>query len=101
MNAGSGRDETRAAALSYARGEAGAPRVVAKGRGFVAERILALARENGVPVHRDRDLVELLACCDLGDEIPAEVFGVVAELVAYAWRVNASMAPSDAPADPR
>jgi flagellar biosynthesis protein len=77
-----------AAALRHLPGVDGAPRVVAQGRGEVAERILALAREHGVPVHQDGDLLELLATCDLGDEIPPELYPVVAELLHFLYRLN-------------
>lgn len=65
-----------------------APRVVAKGRGELAARILDAAEEAGVPVRRDRDLVQLLAAVDLGDEIPEEAYNAVAEVIAFLWRVN-------------
>lgn len=84
-----GRDK-RAVALRYAREETGAPRVVARGRGRIAERILALAREHDVPVQEDPDLVQLLAACDPGEEVPVEVYGVVAELLTYLYRLNRS-----------
>ena len=67
---------------------AAAPSVVARGEGEVGRRILELARRHGVPVREDRDLLELLATCSLGDEIPTELFGAVAELLAYLYRLN-------------
>ena len=84
----------RAVALRYDRSgrdgpAAGVPRVVAKGRGALAERILELAREHGVPVRSDRDLLELLSACELGDEIPVEVWTAVAELLAWLWGMRA------------
>jgi flagellar biosynthesis protein len=85
----------RAVALRYAGAEQGsdhqAPSVTAKGRGEVAEKILAIARENGVPVREDKDLVALLSACDLGDEIPTELFTAVAELLTYLYRVNGEL----------
>jgi flagellar biosynthesis protein len=90
-------DLPRAVALRYAprSGPApasGAPEVLARGRGALAERILELAREHGVPVREDRDLVLLLSACEVGEEIPIEVWGAVAELLAwvYALRSDAS-----------
>jgi flagellar biosynthesis protein len=86
------KDESapRAVALRYDRPGpkdrgAAAPRVVAKGRGALAERMLEVAREHGVPVRNDRDLVELLSACELGEEIPTEVWTAVAELLAWLW----------------
>ena len=83
----------RAIALRYDRSSSkvrggGAPRVVAKGRGVLAERILEVAREHDVPVRSDRDLVELLSACELGDEIPIEIWTAVAELLAWLWSIR-------------
>jgi flagellar biosynthesis protein len=78
-------------ALRYARGGDAAPRVTAKGRGELAERMLALAREHGVPVREDPDLVALLAACELGDEIPADLYAAVAGLLTYLYRLNGEL----------
>jgi flagellar biosynthesis protein len=77
-----------AVALRYLRGADDAPRVVAKGRGAVAERILEIARRHGVPVHRDTDLAEVLVKLDLGEWVPAELYKAVAEVLAYLYRMN-------------
>ena len=69
-----------AAAAHYESGEE-APRVVASGHGFVAEKIIALAKEP--------DLVQVLAELDLGSVIPPEIYQVVAEVLVYVYRVNA------------
>lgn len=63
----------------------GAPRVTARGVGPVADEIIALAREHGVPVQEDRHLVELLSELELGDEIPRELYIAVAEVLAFAY----------------
>lgn len=81
-------DRQLAVALKYIRAEDDTPRVVAKGRGILAHRILQLAREHGVPVHRDEDLVEVLIKLDLGDPIPPEMYKVVAEILAYVYTMN-------------
>lgn len=78
----------RAVGLQYEAARENAPRVVAKGSGEVAERILSLARENGVPIEYNPDLVELLAVSEVGDEIPSEVFGAVARLITFLWAFN-------------
>ena len=92
----------KAVALKYDRAgppaAASAPRVVAKGRGVVAERMLELAREHGVNVREDPDLVQLLSLCELGDEIPVEVYGAVAELLTWLWRANGELGAAGAPA---
>ena len=78
----------RAIGLQYEAQRENAPRVVAKGSGEVAERILSLARENGVPIEHNPDLVELLTVSEVGDEIPSEVFGAVARLITFLWALN-------------
>ena len=81
----------RAAALRY-RPEApfqdAAPRLVAKGQGLLAERILALAKEHGVSVTRDPDLLAALDPLDLDRLIPQELFQAVAVLLAALYRAN-------------
>jgi flagellar biosynthesis protein len=66
----------------------GAPRVTAKGRGSVAEQILAVAEAHGIPLYEDPDLVTLLARLELGDEIPRELYLAVAEVIAFAYRLT-------------
>ena len=83
----------RVVALRYERAEEAAPRVAAQGAGEVGERILELAAEHGIPVREDRDLLELLAACDLGESLPIELYGAVAEVLAFLYRVNADTEP--------
>lgn len=85
------KDEPLVVALRWDPEVNTAPDVVGKGRGAVAERILELARAEGVPVREDADLLELLAGLDLGEEIPPELYEVVAELLTFLHRVNESM----------
>jgi flagellar biosynthesis protein len=80
----------RAAALRY-EGE-GAPRVVSSGRGHVAERIVELAREAGVPIREDPVLAEALSTLELGSEIPPELYRAVAETLAWAYRLHGDAA---------
>ena len=77
----------RATALHYAEGER-APRVLASGRGAVADTILARAREAGVPVHRDRALADALAGLAVGGEVPEELWAAVAEVLAWAYALE-------------
>lgn len=83
----------RAVALRYNPGADSAPRLVAKGRGHLAERIIALAREHGVPVQEDPDLVELLAVIEVGELVPEELYGAVAEILAFLYRLNRRARP--------
>lgn len=80
-----------AAALRYP-GE-GAPRVVATGRGHLAERIEAAAREAGVPVREDAALADALAGLELGTEIPNELYEAVARSLVWAYRLQSKPAP--------
>jgi flagellar biosynthesis protein len=84
-------DMKRAVAMAY-RGEDGAPRVVAKGSGVSAEAMIALARENGVYVHQSAELVKLLMQVDLDNEIPPELYQAVAELLAWLYSMDQSLA---------
>ena len=83
-----GREKRKAVALRYERYHDPAPRVVASGHGVVADRILALAREAGIPVTHDPGLLELLAKVPLGTEIPPELYHAVAEVLAFVYRMN-------------
>jgi flagellar biosynthesis protein len=78
----------RAAALRYERPTDRAPRVVARGEGYVAERIIAAAREHGIPIHEDRELVQVLSKLEIDAEIPLEVFQAVAEILAFLYRAQ-------------
>lgn len=77
-----------AVALKYDVSEDTAPVVVAKGRGWLADRIVALAREAGVPVREDPELVEYLSVLDLYQEIPPQLYEVVAEILAFVYRLD-------------
>ena len=80
-----------AVALRFERESDDAPSLVAKGKGELAEQILAFARANDVPVREDSDLVQLLAACEVGEEIPADLYAAVAELLTYLYRLNAEL----------
>jgi flagellar biosynthesis protein len=83
------RPRARAAALRYVPGEMDAPEVVATGEGALAERIVALAREHGIPIHESRDLVNLLTKLPPDSAIPVELYRAVAEVIAYLLRTAA------------
>jgi flagellar biosynthesis protein len=68
------------------------PRVVATGRGPVAEQILAVAFEKGVPVREDSDLAQILAAVELDAEIPIDALAAVAEILSYVYRANQTWA---------
>jgi flagellar biosynthesis protein len=75
----------RAAALRYDKGRAGAPKVVAAGAGLIADRIVEIAREQGLPIREDPALAEALARLELEQEIPSELFVAVAEVLVWAY----------------
>jgi flagellar biosynthesis protein len=88
-----------AVALDYDAGKDNAPRVVAKGKGEIAQRIVDLARQNGIAVRQDADLAELLAVLELDQEIPVEAFTAVAEILSYIYRANGRLGElNDGPA---
>ena len=80
----------QAAALVYDKERGKAPQVVAKGKGAFAEKIIALANEHGIPLHEDADLTEFLNTLDFGEEIPLEMYQVVAEIFAYLYNSSKS-----------
>lgn len=86
-----------AAAIAYREGD-GAPRVVAKGRGILADNIIERARASGVYVHESRELLALLMQIDLDSHIPPQLYIVVAELLA--WLYNLEEAEQAAPTHP-
>lgn len=83
-----------AIALAYQNGDA-APRVVAKGRGLVADQIIARAKEHGVFVHESRELVALLMQVELDDHIPPALYRAVAELLAWLYHIEAAQRQDD------
>lgn len=62
-----------------------APKIVAKGHGTLAEDIIALAKEHGVLIHEDEELSRLLQHIELGDQIPKELYLLIAELIAFSY----------------
>src|SRR5215471_7551835 len=84
-------DTRRAAvALKYDAATDNAPKVITKGRGLVAEKIMALAREQGIPMREEPDLVQMLTQIDLDQTIPPSLYQIVAELLAFVYRLNQS-----------
>jgi len=78
-----------AVALAYG-GDAGAPKVVAKGAGMVAEQIIARAKDAGVFVHESKELVQLLMGVDLDREIPPGLYRAIAELLAWLYHIESA-----------
>ncbi|REK76490.1 EscU/YscU/HrcU family type III secretion system export apparatus switch protein [Paenibacillus paeoniae] len=76
----------KAVALKYEPGDRTAPVLVAKGQGLIADQILEKAKENGVPVQEDPSLVEVLSKLDVDQEIPAELYALVAEILTFVYQ---------------
>ena len=81
----------KAAALTYNRASGTAPAVVAKGKGLVAKKIISLARKNGVPIHEDRNLVEVLSAIDLYEEIPPDLYKAVSEILVFIYKMSGKL----------
>ena len=77
-----------AAALRYKQDEDPAPRLVAKGAGKIAEKIIEAAKAAGVPIHEDPDLLALLMTLNIDEVIPPEMYVAVAEVLAFIYRMN-------------
>jgi flagellar biosynthesis protein len=81
----------KAAALSYDMRDNQAPKVVAKGKGFMAEKIIAIANSHNIPLYEDQDLVKILEALDLNTEIPPDLYRAVAEVLVFIYRLNQQM----------
>lgn len=77
-----------AVALSYTPGESDVPKVIAKGKGKIAENILMKAEEYDVPIQEDPSLLELLGQLDINESIPEELYQAVSEVFAYIYHVD-------------
>jgi len=82
--------QKKAVALKYDSDIAGAPKVTAKGKGRVAEKIIELAKKHDIPIKDDPDLIEILSSLEINEEIPAEIYVAVAELLAFVYSMNSN-----------
>ncbi len=82
----------RAVALGYDPDRDDAPRVLASGQGSLAERIVSLAHQHHIPLREDPELARALASVEIGAVIPPELYLVVAEVLAYVYRVRRRLA---------
>jgi flagellar biosynthesis protein len=85
------RTGAAAAALRYRQERDSAPRLVAKGYGKIAEKIIEAAKEAGIPIREDPDLLSLLMMVNIDEMIPPELYAAVAELLAFVYRLNKRM----------
>ena len=86
------KKKSKAVALKYEKDKDAAPRIVAKGRGFVAQTIIETAQAHRVPLHEDQNLIQVLEALDLETEIPQELYRAVAEVLAFIYRLNGKTA---------
>ena len=85
-----GKGITKAVALEYDRRVDEAPRVIASGKGAVAEQILNIAFAQGIKVREDAELIEILSLIEIDSLIPLEAFATVAEILTHVYEANAS-----------
>jgi flagellar biosynthesis protein len=78
----------RAVALRYRPSRDQAPRITAKGAGVVAQKIIDLAKEHGIPIQEDPGLIQILAQLDFYQQIPPKIYAVVAEILAFVYRLH-------------
>jgi len=82
------KKSSKAAAISYDAEKNRAPRLVAKGSGNIADKIIEIARQHDIPMVKDENLVQVLEALDLETEIPPELYRAVAEVLAFIYRLN-------------
>lgn len=85
------KKKPKAVALKYEIDKDAAPRIVAKGNDFIAEKIIETARAHNVPLYEDKNLVQVLEAFDLDTQIPPELYRAVAEVLAFIYRLNGKM----------
>jgi flagellar biosynthesis protein len=82
------RERIVAAAIKYDNQKDAAPKVIAKGRGAIAEKIIELAKKNNVEIKSDPALVQILSKLDIDEQIPVELYKAVAEILAFVYSAN-------------
>jgi flagellar biosynthesis protein len=80
--------KNKAVSLKYRPESDSAPRVTAKGKGKIAEKIIKIAKEHDIYIHEDPDLIEVLSQLDINKEIPQDLYLVVAELLVFVYSLN-------------
>jgi len=81
----------KAIALKYDKSKDNAPKLVAKGKDGIAEKIIEIAKENRVPIYPDKDLVQVLEALDMDFEIPVELYRAVAEVLVFVHDLNGKL----------
>lgn len=78
----------KAVALGYDKKQDAAPKVLASGHGLIAQKIIEIAKDSNIPLHKDSDLIEILSILEIDEYIPVEVYSVVAEVFTYIYEQN-------------
>jgi len=78
----------KTAALKYDVDRDQAPRIVALGSGSIAEKIIKTAKKENIPIKEDKDIVEILAKMNIGDQIPEELYTVIAEILSFFYELD-------------
>ncbi|MCD6295010.1 MAG: EscU/YscU/HrcU family type III secretion system export apparatus switch protein [Deltaproteobacteria bacterium] len=81
----------KAIALKYDKRKDNAPKLTAKGKDDIAEKIIEIAKENRVPIYPDKDLVQVLEALDMDFEIPVELYRAVAEVLVFVHDLNGKL----------
>lgn len=84
-------EKRKAVALKYKRKVDRAPKIIAKGRGEIAEQIIQIADAHGIPLHEDQGLADVLELLDLDTEIPSELYRAVAEVLVFIYDIDSRM----------
>ncbi|MFW6022544.1 MAG: EscU/YscU/HrcU family type III secretion system export apparatus switch protein [Bacillota bacterium] len=82
------KEKLKAAALKYDINTDDAPRIIASGQGTIAEKIIEAARENDILIEKNQDIVDILIQLNIGEEIPAELYQAVAEILSFIYRLE-------------
>jgi len=80
--------QKKAAALKYNIEEDKAPRIVANAKGEIAQKIIGIAEEHNIPIREDQDIVDILVQLNIGEEIPMELYEVIAEILSFIYRLE-------------
>ena len=85
----------KAVGLGYEKGKDSAPKLITKGEGLLAEKIIEIANEHGIFVKEDKTLAEILYKLDISQEIPEELYNVIAEIFLYVYNVDKKIGIKD------
>jgi len=81
-------DNKKAAALKYDMKSYNAPKMVARGEKFMAEKIIDIAKKNNIPIKEDKDMIEILSKLEINQEIPPELYKAVAEIFRFIYNIS-------------